>query len=72
MTLPTVIEITPQLEAVTPDTFIDRWAAVAHAGKDPARDRTLAADCERSGLHAPATARATLGRRTPPEWGDRD
>ena len=23
MTLPTVIEITPQLEAVTPDTFID-------------------------------------------------
>jgi hypothetical protein len=36
MTLPTVVEITPQLEAVTPDTFIDRWAAVAHAGKDPA------------------------------------
>ena len=36
MTLPTVTEITPQLEAVTPDTFIDRWAAVAHAGKDPA------------------------------------
>jgi hypothetical protein len=44
MILPTVIEITPHLEAVTPDTFIDRWAAVAHAGKDPAGDRTLAAD----------------------------
>jgi hypothetical protein len=48
MTLPTVIEITPRLEAVTPDTFIDRWAAVASAGKDPARDRTLAEDRERS------------------------
>ena len=33
MTLPTVIEITPQLEAVTPDTFIDRWAAVAISGQ---------------------------------------
>jgi hypothetical protein len=47
MILPTVIEITPQLEAVTPDTFIDRWAAVARAGKEPARDRTLIADRER-------------------------
>jgi hypothetical protein len=44
MTFPTVIEIAPQLEAVTPDTFIDRWAAVASAGKDPARHRTLAED----------------------------
>ena len=61
MTLPTVVEITPQLEAVTPDTFIDRWAAVAHAGKDPARVRSLAPDRERSALPAPATPRATLG-----------
>ena len=60
MTLPTVVEITPQLEAVTPDTFIDRWAAVAHGGKDPAHDRTPAADCERSALPTPAAARATL------------
>ena len=34
MALPPVIEITPQLDAVTLDTFIDRWAAVASAGKD--------------------------------------
>jgi hypothetical protein len=61
MTLPTVVEITPQLEAVTPDTFIDRWAAVAHAGKDPSRVQSLAPDCERTALPAPATARATLG-----------
>jgi hypothetical protein len=27
MTFPTVIEITPQLEAVTPDTFIKTMAA---------------------------------------------
>jgi hypothetical protein len=31
MTLPTVIEITPQLEAVTPDTFIDTLAAETFA-----------------------------------------
>ena len=31
MTLPTVIEITPQLEAVTPDTFIDTVAAQTFA-----------------------------------------
>jgi hypothetical protein len=48
MTLPTVTEIPPRLEAVTPDTFIDRRAAVASAGKDPARDRPLAEDRERS------------------------
>jgi hypothetical protein len=41
MTLPTVTEITPHLEPVTPDTFIDRSAGVASAGKDPARDETL-------------------------------
>ena len=34
MALPPVIEITPQLDAVTLDTFIDRRAAVASAGKD--------------------------------------
>lgn len=40
MTLPTVIEIPPKLEAVTPDTFIDRFAAVAIAADDPARHRS--------------------------------
>jgi hypothetical protein len=48
MALPPVVEITPQLDAVTLETFTDRWAAVASAGKDPACDRTLAEDRERS------------------------
>ena len=30
MTLPTVIEITPQLEAVTPDTFIDTLSGATY------------------------------------------
>jgi len=47
MTLPTVIEITPQLEAVTPDTFIDRFAAVRIAADDQARYRGAGADRER-------------------------
>ena len=47
MTLPTVIEITPQLEAVTPDTFIDRFAAVTVAADDPARYRSAVVDRER-------------------------
>lgn len=36
MTLPTVVEITPQLEAVTPDTFIDGLAAPARAAGERA------------------------------------
>ena len=48
MTLPTVIEISPQLEAVTPDTFIDGLAAAARVDRDPAGDRAAAADRERS------------------------
>jgi hypothetical protein len=47
MTLPTVIEITPQLEAVTPDTFVDRFAAVSIAADDPVRFRSAVADRER-------------------------
>jgi hypothetical protein len=47
MTLPTVIEITPQLEAVTPDTFINRFPAVAIAADDPVRSRSAVADRER-------------------------
>lgn len=47
MTLPTVIEITPQLEAVTPDTFIDRFAAVTVAADDPARYRSAVVDRDR-------------------------
>jgi hypothetical protein len=49
MTLPTVIEITPQLEAVTPDTFIDTMAAktlarfVRDSRQIPAGDRTRSA-----------------------------
>ena len=40
MILPTVIEITPRLEPVTRDTFIDRLAAVVLATDDPARSRS--------------------------------
>ena len=40
MIIPTVIEITPRLEPVTRDTFIDRLAAVVLATDDPARFRS--------------------------------
>jgi hypothetical protein len=46
MTLPIVVEITPPLEPVTRDTFIDRLAAVVLATDDPARSRN--ADCARA------------------------
>ena len=46
MTFPTVIEITPQLEAVTPDTFITTMAP-PRGDVDRAGDRTAAADRER-------------------------
>jgi hypothetical protein len=47
MTFPTVIEITPQLEAVTPDTFIDSLTAQARAGLDRAAGRAATAERER-------------------------
>jgi hypothetical protein len=50
MALPPVVEITPQLDVVTLDTFIDRRAAVASAGKDPACDRTLSPKIESAQL----------------------
>jgi hypothetical protein len=41
MTLPTVVEITPQPEAVTPDPFIDGLPTPARADLDRAVDRTI-------------------------------
>jgi hypothetical protein len=48
MTLPTVIEITPQLEAVTPDTFIDTLAAATRERLLRDGARTATAERERS------------------------
>jgi hypothetical protein len=48
MTLPTVIEITPQLEPVTRDTFIDRFAEVARATDEPRYRTAAAAERERA------------------------
>jgi hypothetical protein len=48
MTLPTVIEITPQLEAVTPDTFIDTLAEVTFEGFLRAGRHTVTAAADRA------------------------
>jgi hypothetical protein len=47
MTFPTVIEITPQLEAVTPDTFIDGLTAQARADLARAAGRPATAEPDR-------------------------
>jgi hypothetical protein len=47
MTLPTVIEITPQLEAVTPDTFIDTLTEATFEGFLRAGWHTVTATADR-------------------------
>jgi hypothetical protein len=48
MIFPTVIEITPQLEAVTPDTFIKGLTAPAGSVLERAAGRAATAERERA------------------------